>query len=113
MIDSYSFGRVVIDGQTYTNDVVILRDRGVNNRWRKEGHHLDLEDLHTVFTENPEILVIDTGRWGLMKIPVETQEHIASMDLELVAQRTKEACETYNRLKKSSRDVVAALHFTC
>ena len=113
MIDSYSFGRVVIDGRRYTNDVIILRDRVIGNWWRKEGHRLDLEDLRAVFTENPEILVIGTGRWGLVKIPIETQKHIVSIGIELVAQRTKEACETYNRLKESSRDVVAALHLTC
>lgn len=113
MINSYTFGRVVIDGRKYINDVIVLRDRVVDNWWRKEGHSLDIEDLREVFTENPEMLIVGTGRWGLVKIPVETKEYIASTGIELVVQRTKEACETYNRLRKLSRDVIAALHLSC
>jgi hypothetical protein len=113
MINSYNFGRVVIDGRRYANDVIILRDRIVDNWWRKEGHRLDIRDLSEVLPENPEILVVGTGHRGLVKIPVETHAYIASMGIDLVAQRSKEACETYNQLKKSGRDVVAALHLSC
>ncbi|KPV64134.1 MAG: hypothetical protein AOA66_0450 [Candidatus Bathyarchaeota archaeon BA2] len=47
-----------------------------------------------------------------MKVPAETKEYIESKGIKLIAQRTTEACKTFNRLVKSKK-VVAALHLTC
>ena len=113
MIDSYSFGRIVIDGRRYTNDVIVFPNRVMDNWWRKEGHRLDIEDLKEVFEEKPEVLIVGTGRWGLVRVPAETRDYVESKGMELIIQRTKEACETYNRLKQSGKNVVAALHLTC
>jgi len=113
MIDAYSFGRIVIDGRTYTNDVIILPNRVMDNWWRKEGHRLQIDDLKEVLKEELEVLIVGTGRWGLVKVPAETRNHVESKGLELVSQRTSEACETYNRLKQSGKKVAAALHLSC
>ena len=43
-IDSYSFGRIVINGKTYTSDVIIFPDKVDASWWRKEGHLLQLAD---------------------------------------------------------------------
>ncbi len=113
MIDAYSFGRIVIDGRRYTNDVIILPNRVLDNWWRKEGHSLQIEDLKEVLKEELEVLVVGTGRWGLMKIPAETRNYVESNGIELIAQSTKKACETYNRLKQSGKKIMAALHLSC
>jgi len=47
-----------------------------------------------------------------MTVPPETRKYIESKGIELMVQKTTEACETFNRLGKS-REVVAALHLTC
>ena len=47
-IESYRFGHIVIDGQSYTRDVILLADRVIPNWWRKEGHALYPEDLAAV-----------------------------------------------------------------
>jgi hypothetical protein len=39
-IDSYKFGRIVIDGQAYSRDVIILPDRVIRDWWRDSGHIL-------------------------------------------------------------------------
>ena len=113
MIDSYSFGRIVIDGRSYTADVIVFPNRVVDSWWRKEGHRLDIEDLKEVFEEKPEVLIVGIGSWGLVRVPTETRDYVKSKGIELIIQRTKEACETYNRLKQSERKLVAALHLTC
>lgn len=113
MIDSYGFGRIVIDGRRYTNDVLILPNQIMDNWWRKEGHRLQIADLKEVLEEEPEALIVGTGRWGLMKVPPETRNHVESKGIELIAQSTEEACETYNHLKQSGKKVVAALHLSC
>ena len=112
MIDSYDFGRIVINGKRYSSDLIVFPDKVRDGWWRKEGHRLDVEDLKDVLEAKPEVLVVGTGYSGLMKVPAETREFVRSKGIELIVQGTAEACKTFNRLVKS-RKVVAALHLTC
>jgi len=112
MIDSYEFGRIVINGKRYDSDLIVFSDKVRSGWWRKEGHRLHVEDLKEVLEVKPEVLVVGTGYSGLMTVPPETRKYIESEGIELMAQKTTEACETFNRLVKS-RKVVAALHLTC
>jgi len=112
MIDSYDFGRIVINGRRYTTDLIVFHDRVKDGWWRKEGHSLHIKDLDEVVQGNPKVIIIGTGYSGLMKVPAETREYVESKGIELIAQRTAEACKTFNSLVKSKK-VVAALHLTC
>ncbi len=112
MIDSYDFGRIVINGKRYSSDLIVFPDKVRDGWWRKEGHRLHVEDLKDVLEVKPEVLVVGTGYSGLMRVPPETRRYVESEGIEFVAQKTAEACETFNRLVKS-RKVVAALHLTC
>ena len=112
MIDSYDFGRIVINGKRYNNDLIVFPDKVRDGWWRKEGHRLHVEDLKDVLEAKPEVLVVGTGYSGLMTVPPETRKYVQSGGIELIAQRTAEACKTFNRLVQS-RKVVAALHLTC
>ena len=113
MIDSYSFGRIIIDGKKYTSDVIIFPNRVTSDWWRKEGHRLHTNDLNDVWKETVEVLIVGTGYLGLMKVPHETKEFIESKGFELIIQPTKEAWKTYNSLAKSGKTVIVALHLTC
>ncbi len=112
MIDSYEFGRIVINGKRYSNDLILFPDKVKDGWWRKEGHQIHIEDLKDVLKVKPEVLVVGTGYSGLMTIPPVTRKYVESEGIEIISQKTKEACETFNRLIKS-RKVVAALHLTC
>jgi len=112
MIESYDFGRIVIDGREFGSDVVIFPDRIDGNWWRKEGHTLSVHDVKEIVEAKPEVLVVGTGYSGLMKIHPQTEQYLRSSGIELIAAETEKACRTYNDLFKSRR-VVAALHLTC
>ncbi|MCK4352763.1 Mth938-like domain-containing protein [candidate division WOR-3 bacterium] len=119
MIDSYSFGRIIIDGIPYTSDIILYPasqrgkpDRVNSNWWRKSGHQLQLNDLDKVIKEAPETLVIGTGTYELMKVPDEVMKNLNSKGIEVIVERTKEACKTYNKLKLKKK-TIAALHLTC
>ena len=112
MIDSYDFGRIVINGKRYSSDLIVFPDKVRDGWWRKEGHRLHVEDLKDVLEAKPEVLVVGTGYSGLMTVPPETRKYVESEVIELITQKTAEACKTFNRLVKS-RKVVAALHLTC
>ncbi|KPV62031.1 MAG: hypothetical protein AOA65_2069 [Candidatus Bathyarchaeota archaeon BA1] len=113
MIDSYDFGQIVIDGRRYTKDLIIFPDRVRDGWWRREGHRLDVVDLKEVLQEKPEVLIVGTGYSGLMRVPPETKDYLKSRGIELIAQRTEQACKTYNRHLQLRRRVVAAFHLTC
>jgi hypothetical protein len=111
-IESYSFGRIVIDGKTYSSDLIIFPSRIWDKWWRKEGHAIHEADLSTVMENPPEILIIGTGDSGLLKVSEEIKKYIESKGINLKIAKTKDACKLYNDLSKKSR-VTAALHLTC
>ena len=112
MIESYDFGRIVINGKRFGSDLIIFADRVDGNWWRKEGHILSVDDVKKIVDAKPEVLVVGTGYSGLMKVPPQTERCLAPSGIELIAEKTEKACKIYNDLSKS-RKVVAALHLTC
>ena len=123
LIDSYEFGAIVINGRRYTSDVIVFPERVIDDWWRKEGHRLRVEDLEEILEHKPkpEVLVVGTGYYGLVKVSPEVENTLKSHGIELVAQPTRKACQTFNKLlkrnllvSKSSRKViVGAFHLTC
>ena len=112
-IDSYSFGRIVIDGQAYTSDVIIYRDRVDASWWRKEGHRLHSEDIADALKTHPDCLIIGTGYDGVMAVPREVLAYIASQGTEVIVEKTAKAVELYNALQGKKKHVIAAFHLTC
>jgi len=112
-IDSYHFGEIVIDGREYKADVMIYGD-DVEGWWREQGHHLQLKDLDWLLEQEPppEVVVIGQGRYGVMTVPDDVVKALKERGIEVIAQKTEEACQAYNELL-GSRRVAAALHLTC
>jgi hypothetical protein len=113
-IDQYSFGRIIVNGRTYTSDVIILPEEVNDSWWRAEGHEVCIEDLDPVFEASPEILIVGTGASGLMKVSAEASELMDRRCDQVHVLKTPQAVEKYNELEKTTdRRVVAALHLTC
>jgi len=111
-ITHYSFGRITIDGITYTSDAIIFPGMVDSSWWRKEGHYLQVVDLTDIVDARPSVLIIGTGYHGAMKVPKETIEFIKARGIEVFVERTTRAVELYN--EKSQRVfTIAALHLTC
>ena len=111
-IQSYRFGEIVIEGERYTDDVVVFADRVRSGWWRKEGHLLQLDDLKEVLEAELEALIVGTGARQGMKVASEVVSHTKKVGVELLAFDTRSACHTFNQLI-GKRKVVAALHLTC
>ncbi|MCK4910381.1 MAG: hypothetical protein KAR83_02010 [Thermodesulfovibrionales bacterium] len=111
-IDSYRFGKIVINGTTYTKDVLILPDKVLSPWWRIEGHSLAIDDLAEVISATPEVLVIGTGAMGVMGVPEETLEYLRDKGVEVIIKRTGAAASEFNRLSATG-NVAAAFHLTC
>jgi hypothetical protein len=68
-LEDYSFGRLTVDGQEHTQDLIVLPDRVVSGWWRREGHSLAIEDLDEVLDELPAQLVLGVGAHGRLRPP--------------------------------------------
>jgi hypothetical protein len=111
-IDSYRFGHIVIDGQVYSRDVIIVPDRVIRDWWRGSGHVLDPDDLRYVFEASPKVLVVGQGSVSRMQVLDNTIQALKEAGIELISLPTKEACQKYNEVR-TLYDAAAALHLTC
>lgn len=111
-IESYRFGRLVVDGEAYTNDLILLPNRVISDWWRERGHRLSAEDLEKVLEAQPEVLVVGTGAHGMMKVPAETRQAVKEAGIELKVTDTGDAWILYND-EQSQRDAAGAFHLTC
>jgi hypothetical protein len=112
MIESYAFGRMDVDGRTYTSDLIIFPDRVNDSWWRKYGHNLCLEDIEDVLKEKPEVLVIGTGFYGIMSVEKEVKSHLQSQGIELIIAKTEKAVQSFNE-SASKKKTAGAFHLTC
>jgi len=111
-IDSYSFGIMVIDGQSYDSDLIIYPEKVEASWWRKAGHRVELEDLTAVLTASPEVLIIGTGYMGLMSVPEELKKELMKKNIELYVENSRRAVEIFN-LIQAKKKTIAAFHLTC
>lgn len=111
-IEHYTFGKITIDGKTYTSDMIIYPERVDASWWRKQGHNLQIEDLTDVLKAEPGVVIIGTGSFGVMKVSKETVLHLAAKGILVYVERTGKAVELFNQLQKN-KAVIAALHLTC
>lgn len=113
-IDSYRFGRIEVDGEVYSKDVMLLRDRVVSPWWREAGGHLfAASDIEQLIAEAPEVAVLGTGYFGMVRIADDTLSALQRIGSAVVVERTRQAIETFNRYGAEGVDVAAALHLTC
>ncbi len=58
-------------------------------------------------------MVVGQGAFGRMKVNKEVDEALEERGIEVIAERTGEAIDTFNKLIEDDEKVVAALHLTC
>ncbi|MFW5979901.1 MAG: MTH938/NDUFAF3 family protein [Halanaerobiales bacterium] len=109
-IDNYSFGEIEINGKKYKSDLIIFPEKIHANWWRKQGHLLVREDIEDVISYKPEIFIIGTGKYNLMKIPDRLKDELNKLEFELFIAKTDRAVKKFNDVEGKK---VAALHLTC
>ncbi|MCP2520579.1 Mth938-like domain-containing protein [Candidatus Aminicenantes bacterium AC-335-B20] len=112
IIKSYTFGQMIVNDRKYTSDLIIFPDRIKDSWWRKKGHSLCKEDIKEILSEKPEVLIIGTGFYGIMKVPDDLREFIKEQGIELYIEKTKKAVTLFNEMFQSKK-TVGAFHLTC
>ena len=110
-LEGYSFGRIVVDGEEHTRDLIVLPGRVVPDWWRRDGHSLAMEDLDDVKDELPQRLILGCGAQGQLRPDPAVIEALERQGIEVVAVPTDEAVRRYR--ESDERSTAAALHLTC
>lgn len=112
-IEEYGFGYIVVNGITYSRDLIILPDRLIENWWRREGHIVELADLAEVLETSIDYLLIGTGYYGRVNVSREVIENFKGKNVEVIVEDTRKAWRRYNELVERGFKVCGAFHLTC
>jgi hypothetical protein len=113
MITEFSFGKIVVNGKTYTNDIKIVNGQVISEWWRKRGHRVEVEDITDVLEAEPEVVVIGKGSPGLLKSTASLRDYLAANHIELIEKKTSKAVDVFNGLLLQDRKVAAGFHISC
>jgi hypothetical protein len=104
---------MVIDGSSYTKDIIIFPGgRILSPWWRKQGHVLAIADLEELIASGPEVIVCGTGAMGVMRPGADLQKYLKARNIEFIVQKSAKAVETYNSLSGKKR-AGGCFHLTC
>lgn len=112
-IDSYSFGRMVVDGVEHEKDLKLYPDGIESNGWRLQGHLLQPDDLPELRDKEIDYLVVGQGAVGNMKIAEQTKKLLEELRLKWSVHPTPQAVEEYNRRAEHGERVAGVFHLTC
>lgn len=113
MITEFSFGKIVVNGKTYKNDIKIIGGRVITEWWRKSGHRVEVEDISDILESEPEVVVIGKGSPGLLKSTASLRDYLAANHIELIEKKTSKAIDEFNGLLEQGRKVAAGFHISC
>lgn len=111
MIEEYEFGRILIDGKEYKNDVLIVEGKVYPEWWREQGHFLQKKDLGPILEAEIHTLIIGTGHDGMMRVGEDVRAYCKERGIELIELKSGKAVERYNSVDKGKSAL--AIHLTC
>ncbi|MDH5404419.1 MAG: Mth938-like domain-containing protein [Candidatus Heimdallarchaeota archaeon] len=95
-IDYYQKGEIIIGGNSYHNDVIILPNKIISN-WKRQSYTiLTINDLQLIIPERPCFLIVGSGYSGSIPIPEDTQNRLRSLGFELFVGTNRNAMHKYN-----------------
>ncbi len=114
MIDSYSFGSIVVEGEEFRKDIMILPDRTVIHPWwRKSGHALEMSDIEPIVDSRPSLLIVGTGSPGLMQPDPTLTAELQAKGIATQVMPTPDAVAEFNNLVSQNKPCAACFHLTC
>ncbi|MFC1843218.1 MTH938/NDUFAF3 family protein [Thermodesulfobacteriota bacterium] len=110
-ITSYSFGKMIVDGKTYTNELQIL-PTGIVKKWSPSDPHYILPvDIGEIVNTSIKTLIIGNGANGEAAIPDETVKFLKAKNIRVHIMNTHEAVKLFN---ESSKEALGAIfHLNC
>jgi len=113
MIDSITFGAMVINGRRYSSDLIIFPDGRIRDAWwRNRGHVLVKEDIQTLLDAEPEVIIAGTGIHGRMKPEAGLGAALGKLGVQLMSGPNDQAVIWFND-RLVTMKVGACFHLSC
>lgn len=109
IINSTSFGSITVDNKTYNHDIWIFTDKTIQKRDRN--HEFTLEEFNIITKDAPEVLIIGTGQYGVVKINEEVIKAAKEKNIQLIYDKTPIIIKEFNKIK--DKRIAAVFHTTC
>jgi len=115
---STKFGSVTVNGQEYKDilvvgEKIIPRDLDMLHQEYGTGHVVAPEELDRLLSGEPDVVVIGTGQYGLLKVGESIREMAGEVGVDLIFASTPKAISRYNQLVEEGKKVNALIHVTC
>jgi len=111
VIDATSFGSITISGKKYDHDVYVFWDGTVERR--VGDHTVPTRQMEYIVKKRPEIIIIGTGQFGIVRVPSESEKLAKEQNIEVAKARTPQAIGIFNEAMKQGKRVSAIIHVTC
>ena len=111
-IEDYSFGTIIIDGSSYTNDLKIIDGQIIRDWWRKEGHGLCLEDIKDVLDSDAQTFVMGCGYAGILKVTASFKDLLSKKGIQIMDVPTRKAVDLFNSSSDLNKTAFG-FHLTC
>jgi len=116
-IESTDFGRITINGKTYSHDVIIHLSGKIAKRKKKlstkefgTSHLISKNEIKAIYEKGATQLVVGTGQYGHLKLSPEAADYLQRRGCHLFAEPTFEAIDSYNR---SNEQKIGLFHVNC
>jgi len=114
-IDDYKFGVITINSKDYKEDVIITINGDIAKRkteLSKNNHEFSKKEIADVLKQDPEVLVIGTGKSGVAEVKPEAEKLCKEKNVKLEAKPTSQAIGRFN-WHQGKHKVAAIFHLTC
>ena len=116
-IDSVSFGKITVNGETYDHDILIRLNGKVKKRKKKlsrevygTSHVISMAEAEHVYEKNADRLVIGAGHEGMVILSTEADDFFKVNHCSVILAPTPAALQEYN---KSEGNTIGLFHITC
>jgi len=116
-IDQTRFGSIIVEGEVYRHDLLILPDGEVQARSNElskavygTSHVISLAEAQQVYQEGAERLIVGTGMFGLTRLSEEADEYLRGRGCRVNLYRIRRAIKAWNQAEGA---VVGLFHVSC
>jgi hypothetical protein len=116
-IEKAKFGSIIIDGITYTSDVIIRPDGQVKKRKKKlskaiygTSHTISLEEARHIYKEEAPLIIIGSGKFDRVRLSEEAEAYFKSKGCKVKISPTAKAVQMWN---ETVGPVIGLFHITC
>src|SRR3990172_5886613 len=109
-IDNYIYGCLTINKKDYLSDMYVTADHAVVKRkstLAKTSLVVYPGEIEFLLKEEPEVLIIGTGKIGWLRIPKEIAKLCEKANVKLEVYTTKKATNIYNWYQGKATKVAA------